>query len=498
MQTKSTMKACLPELNKTTGKSETALVLGASGYVGGNLVPYLAQQGWQVRAAARAPEVLEAREWEGVELVRADALDPDSLAEALAGTDVAFYLVHSMASGAEFGQIDLQAANNFATAAAVAGVSRIVYLGGLVPGDDAGEHIDSRRQTGDVLRQGSVPVTEIRAGIIVGPGSAAFEVMRDLTLNLPVMVTPRWVRATSPPIALQNLLVYLEAVSLLDEAAGRVYDAGGPEICSYQDMMLAMATAVGKRPPVIVPVPVLTPRLSSYWLGLTTAVPANIARALIGGLKHDFTADDAALRALVPQRLLTMRESIEAAIDTERSANVAVRWTEGNFAMRGFRHDVAYYAKHAGGSAVADADVAAVWAQVTGIGGKNRYNYMNFLWTLREIMDWCVGGPGLTRGRRHPTQLRLGDAIDYWTVTGIEPQRRLTLNFGMRAPGAGVLEFEIEPLGDGRTRVTETAYWHPRGVWGLLYWYALVPAHLFIFRGMTGAIARRAERQESG
>jgi len=478
----------------TTARRLTALVLGASGYVGGNLVPYLLQQGWQVRAAARTAAVLEARAWEGVDLVQADALDLDSLRDAVSGADVAFYLVHSMASGAGFGQLDLQAAENFATAAAKAGLQRIVYLGGLVPGGDAGEHIDSRRQTGEMLRHGSVPVTEIRAGIIVGPGSAAFEVMRDLTLNLPMMVTPRWVRAKSPPIALQNLLVYLESVGLLNEAAGNIYDAAGPEICSYQDMMREMADVVGKRPPFILPVPVLTPRLSSYWLGLTTAVPANIARALIGGLKQDFSADDAALRELVPQNLLNVRESIDAAIATERRGEVAVRWTEGNFAMRGFRHDVAYYAKRAGGSAVASADVGAVWEQVTGIGGKNRYYYMNFLWTLREIMDWCVGGPGLTRGRRHPTELRLGDAVDYWTVVGIEPQRRLTLSFGMRAPGAGVLEFEIESLEDGTTRVTETAYWHPRGVWGLLYWYALVPAHLFIFRGMTGAIARRAER----
>lgn len=484
----------MPASDESTTKPFTALVLGASGYIGGNLVPHLQQQGWQVRAAARVPAVLEAREWHGVDIVQADALVPASLSLALTGVDVAFYLVHSMASGAAFGSVDLEAAENFARAAAEAGVRRIVYLGGLVPGDNAGEHIDSRRETGDILRRGSVPVTEIRAGIIVGPGSAAFEVMRDLTLNLPLMVTPRWVRATSPPIALRNLLVYLASVSLLDEAAGQIYDAGGPEICSYEDMMRAMAAAVGKRAPLILPVPVLTPRLSSYWLGLTTAVPANIARALIGGLKHDFVADDAALKQLVPQKLLTVRESIKDAIATERSRDVAVRWTEGNFAMRGFRHDVAYYAKRAGGSSVANADVAAVWAEVTGIGGDNRYYYMNFLWTAREIMDWCVGGPGLTRGRRHPTDLRLGDAVDYWTVVGIESGQRLTLNFGLRAPGAGVLEFEIEPLADGRTRVTETAYWHPRGVWGLLYWYALVPAHLFIFRGMTAAIARRAER----
>jgi uncharacterized protein YbjT (DUF2867 family) len=392
--------------------------------------------------------------------------------------------------------MELLAADHFARAAAGAGVRRIVYLGGLVPAQDAGEHIDSRRETGDTLRRGAVAVTEIRAGIIVGPGSAAFEVMRDLVLNLPVMVTPRWVRAKSPPIALHNLLVYLEAVGLRPEAAGEIYDAGGPETCTYEDMMREVASVAGRKPPLILPVPVLSPRLSSYWLGLTTAVPANIARALIGGLRHDFTADDAALRQLVPQRLLTVREAIEAAFEAERRRTVAARWTEGDFASRGFRHDVAYYAKRASGSALAAATPAAVWEQVSAIGGDNRYYYLNVMWTAREIMDWCVGGPGLTRGRRHPAELRLGDTIDYWRVVGIEHERRLTLQFGMRAPGSGVLEFEIEPQGERQTRVTATVCWHPRGVWGLLYWYALVPAHLFLFKGLTAAIARRAELRD--
>jgi uncharacterized protein YbjT (DUF2867 family) len=473
----------------------SALVFGASGYIGSNLVPHLLDSGWRVRAAARSKAVIEARQWKEAELCQADALEPGSLGPALDGIEIAFYLVHSMAVGAHFGQLDLLAARNFARAAASAGVKRIVYLGGLVPGDEAGEHIDSRRETGAVLRRGSVPVTEVRAGIIIGPGSAAFEVMRDLVLHLPVMVTPRWVRAKSPPIALRNLLVYLEAVGLRPEAAGEIYDAGGPETCTYEDMMREVAVAAGKKPPMILPVPVLSPRLSSYWLGLTTAVPATIARALIGGLRHDFTANDAALRELVPQRLLNVREAIEAAFQAERGRAVAARWTEGDFAIRDFRHDVAYYAKRASGSALAAAGSTAVWEQVTAIGGNNRYYAMNFHWSLRETMDWCVGGPGLTRGRRHPCELRLGDAIDYWTVVGIEPERRLTLQFGMRAPGAGVLEFEIKPEGSQHTRVTATAYWHPRGVWGLAYWYALAPAHRFILKGLTAAIARRAEQR---
>jgi uncharacterized protein YbjT (DUF2867 family) len=467
------------------------IVFGASGYVGSNLVPRLARERVRVRACARNRTVLEARAWPGVELAEADALAPDTLAAALAGVDVAYYLVHSMASGEDFGRLDLEAADNFAAAAARAGVKRIVYLGGLVPSGADSEHIVSRRDTGERLRAGPVPVTEIRAGIIVGPGSAAFEVMRDLVLHLPVMVTPRWVRAKSPPIALDNLLEYLVRVAFVPEAAGRIYDAGGPESLSYEDMMRTLADVAGKRRPLIVPVPVLSPRLSSYWLGLVTAVPASVARALIGGLKHDFAADDAGLRRLVPQRLLSFREAVAAAFAAERAHTVAARWTEGAFSMRGFRHDHAFYAKKAGGSAVADAPPAAAWRQVTSIGGDNRYYFMNALWWLREFMDWCVGGPGFTRGRRHPTELRVGDVIDYWTVVGLEPERRLTLHFGMKAPGTGILEFELEPAGAG-TRIAITAYWHPRGAWGLAYWYALVPAHLFIFRGWTRAIARRA------
>lgn len=469
------------------------LVFGASGYIGSNLVPFLQKEGVRVRAAARNIDVLQARDWHGVELAQADALDSRTLTSALSDVDVAFYLVHSMAAGRDFSKLDLIAARNFAAAAASAGVKRIVYLGGLLPENPRGEHIVSRRETGDTLRSGSVPVTEVRAGIIVGPGSAAFEVMRDLALNLPVMVAPRWVRAKSPPIALENLLAYLLGVARSVQAAGQVYDAAGPEQVSYQQMMVLMAEIAGKRQPLIIPVPVLSPGLSSYWLGLVTAVPPDIAKALIGGLKHDFYADDARLRQLVPQRLLTVREGIAAAFSTEQCHHTQARWTEGAFDQRGFRHDTAFYAKKAGGSAKGSVSPAALWAQVIRIGGRNRYYYMNWLWWVREFMDWCVGGAGFSRGRRDPDTLRLGDVLDYWTVIGIEPERHLTLHFGMKGPGSGILEFDLRPAPGGDTEITITAYWHPRGVWGLLYWYALVPAHLFIFRGWTRAIIRRAQ-----
>jgi hypothetical protein len=336
-------------------------------------------------------------------------------------------------------------------------------------------------------------VTEIRAGIIVGPGSAAFEVMRDLVYHLPAMVTPRWVFARSSPIALSNLLEYLAIDPALETTANRVLDAAGPEELTYAEMMRILAETAGRRPPWIVPVPVLTPRLSSYWLRFVTAVPTNVARALIEGLKHDFIAHPQELRRLVPQRLLDFRESVEAAFAAERNAEVQARWTEGAFSMRQGRLDYAYYAKRAGGSAEARAPASAVWDLVAAIGGDNRYYGFDWLWTAREIMDWAVGGRGLARGRRHPTAVRVGDRIDSWTVVGVEPERRLTLAFGMRAPGAGVLELEVTPLGPDRTRLTATAYWHPAGVLGLLYWLSMEPAHRTIFKGMTRAICRRAE-----
>jgi hypothetical protein len=244
-------------------------------------------------------------------------------------------------------------------------------------------------------------------------------------------------------------------------------------------------------------VPVLTPQLSALWLGLITTVPASIARALIGGLKHDIPADDAALRALLPQPLMGFQDAVRAALAAEQAHTVAARWTEGRLMFRGNRTDHAFYAKRAGGSALSTASSQALWQVVCGIGGPERYYTLNGLWWLREALDWLVGGPGFSRGRRDPDHLRLGDTLDYWTVIGLQQPERLTLHFGMRCPGSGVLEFDIEDAGVQQRRLSVTAYWHPRGVWGLLYWYALVPAHLFLFKRWTRVMARRAEAAEA-
>jgi uncharacterized protein YbjT (DUF2867 family) len=471
-----------------------ALVFGASGYIGTNLVPRLAEAGWHVRAAARHRAVLEARDWQGVELVAADALDPDTLSAAVRDIDVAFYLVHSMAAGKNFAELDFEAAKNFAAAAAEAGVSRIVYLGGLIPANPRSLHLKSRAETGDVLRHGSVPVTEIRAGMIVGPGSAAYEVIRDLVNYLPIMVTPRWVQSRSTPIALDNLLDYLVGVARLPESVGKIYDVGGPEVLTYEQLMRQYGEIAGKRF-WLLSLPVLTPRLSSYWLKLVTAVPTNIARALIDGLEHDVIADNKAINELIPLKLKSFKESVAAALEAEQNDTLSAHWAEGSIVCRNFHPEYAYYAKRAGGMASTSASKEALWRQVMAFGGAEGYYYAESLWFLRRLINWFAGGPSFYRRRRHPRELRVGDVVDAWRVIAAEPNKRLTLLMEMRGPGSGVLEFEIRDRGDHRI-LNATAYWHPAGPAGLIYWYSLLPVHAFLFRGMTAAIAKRAEKKE--
>ncbi len=471
------------------------LVFGASGYIGGHLVPYLTAQGHKVRATARNVEVLESREWQGVELAQADALRPESLDEVLQDVDIAYYLVHSMAAGKDFPRLDAEAARNFAAAAARQDVRRIVYLGGLVPQTPKSLHLRSRQETGDILRAGDVPVTEIRAGMIIGPGSAAWEVIRDLVNHLPVMITPRWVFSRSTPIALSNLLRYLADAPALEETAGEIYDVGGPDVLTYADVMRQYAALVSKKLRII-PVGVLTPRLSSYWLRLVTTVPTNIARALIDGLSQDVIADDHRLEKLVPQQLLGFRESASEALDAERKHAVPARWVESAIAVEEFHPQYSYYSKQQGDSASADASAESLWRVICQFGNNGDFFYARWLWWLRRGLDWLVGGPGFRRKRRHPEQLRVGDAVDSWRVIAMQPNERLTLLMEMKSPGAGVLEFVITDEGDHR-EVSATAYFHPAGVWGLLYWYALIPAHVFIFRGMSRAIARRAAQLQN-
>ncbi len=470
------------------------LVFGASGYIGGHLVPYLLARGVSVRATARNVEVIESRGWKGVELAEADALRPETLDDVLKDVDIAYYLVHSMAAGKEFPELDATAARNFAAAAARQGVARIVYLGGLVPDAPKSAHLRSREETGDLLRAGPVPVTEIRAGMIIGPGSAAWEVIRDLVNHLPIMITPRWVFSRSTPIALENLLQYLADAPTLDETDGEIYDVGGPDVLTYEEIMRQYASLVGKNP-LIIPVRVLTPRLSSYWLRLVTSVPTNIARALIDGLSQDVIAADDRLAELIPQKLLGFRQAATEAIEADRLHAVPARWVEGAVARQEFEPEYGFYSKQMTESAATDASADALWRAICRIGNNGDFFYAPWLWWMRRTLDWLLGGPSFRRKRRHPYELRVGDTFDSWRVIAMQPYRELTMLMEMKAPGVGILEFNIEETEQGRM-VTVTGYFHPAGVWGLLYWYALVPFHDYTFSGMAREITKRAESMQ--
>lgn len=469
------------------------LVFGASGYVGRHLTARLLAQGQPVRAAARRLRALEAEGWQGAELIAADALAPASLAPALEGITVAYYLVHSMVAGGDFPARDRIAAANFAEAAASAGLKRIVYLGGLAPHAPDTVHLASRIETGDILRAGPVPVTELRAGIIVGPGSAAFEVMRDLVAHLPIMITPRWIYSKSPPLALDELLGYLIALPDQPEAAGQVLEAGGPERFTYEAMMRELAGRLGRRQPWIIPVPLLTPSLSSYWLALVTATPVNVASALITGLKHDLEADDRELRRLVPdQERIGFAESIARVFEAEQQIHATDRWREGAFELRGFRHDVSFYGKVMTVGAVARVPPAALWQVLERLGDQHHgYFFLDPVWRLRAWLDRRLGGHD---GGKRPADQELAPGIrfDFWRVLAATPARRLTLVSSLRAPGAGGMEFTITP-GGSAARLEAAIHWHPAGFWGLLYWYALWLPHWVMLRGMVRAICVEAE-----
>ncbi len=481
------------------GRSERVLVFGASGYVGRHLTARLAAAGHPVRAAARRRAPLEAEGWPGVELVAADALAPASLGPALDRVDVAYYLVHSMMAGGDFPARDRQAARNFAAAAAAAGVRRIVYLGGLAPAEIDTVHLASRVETGEILRAGAVPVTELRAGIIVGPGSAAFEVMRDLVAHLPVMVTPRWIYSRSPPLALDELLGYLEALPWVDAAAGLVLEAGGSERYTYEAMMRELATRLGRRQPWIIPVPLLTPKLSSYWLALVTATPVNVASALITGLKHDLAADDTTLRRLVPDvPRIGFAEAIARVFEAEERILATDRWREGAFELRGGRHDVSFYGKTMTAAAAAGVPPDRVWQVLERIGtAGSGYFFLNRVWRLRSWLDRALGASDA--GKRSPDgQLQPGTAFDFWRVLAAKPGRRLTLVSSLRAPGAGGMEFTITPKAAAGATLEAAIHWHPAGFWGLLYWYGLWPAHALMLKGMVRAVCVAAEAETRG
>lgn len=475
------------------------LVTGATGYIGGRLVPRLLDAGYPVRCLVRDPARLAGRPWVSrVEVVAGDCLQPETLPAALAGVSAAFYLVHSMAAGWDFAQRDERAARQFGQAARAAGVRQIIYLGGL--GDPAtalSAHLRSRQHTGAVLRESGVPVTEFRAAVIVGSGSLSFEIIRYLTERLPVMICPRWVYSRAQPIAIRNVLDYLVAALDTPACVGQVVEIGGADVLTYGEMLRGYARVRGLRR-WLLPVPVLTPRLSSYWVHLVTPVPAAIARPLIDGLRNDVVVrDDSARRWFPAIEPMPYEAAVRLALANVESGRVETAWSDAVASSQGDATPV-QLTTHEGmilerRQCVVAAPADRVFRVFSGLGGNTGWLYWNWAWRIRGAVDRLLGGVGLRRGRRDPRKLRAGDAVDFWRVEAVEPNRLVRLRAEMKLPGRAWLEFRADPRADGRTLLSQTALFAPRGLSGLVYWYALYPVHAMVFRGLVGRIARRAE-----
>jgi uncharacterized protein YbjT (DUF2867 family) len=493
---------------------QTCLVTGATGYIGGRLVPELLAAGHRVRVMTRSPERLRDHPWAGdVEVVRADATSPAAVAAACTGVDVVHYLIHALGSGPEFEATDRRTAEVMARAAKEAGVGRLVYLGALVPAEEElSPHLRSRTEVAEILLGSGVPTVVLRAAIVLGSGSASFEMLRYLTERLPVMVTPRWVHSRIQPIAVRDVLRYLVGCADLPPSVSRCFDIGGPDVMSYAEMMQRYATVAGLPRRRILPVPLFTPSLSSHWVGLVTPVPAGIARPLVESLRNTVVCGEHDIADFVPdppEGLVGFDDAVRLALERVRDSAVATRWASASVpgAPSGpLPTDPAW----AGGSLYLDertrittAAPDQVWRVVEGIGGDNGWYSFPLAWTVRGWLDRLAGGVGLRRGRRDPQRLFVGDALDFWRVEERDPGRLLRLRAEMRLPGLAWLEFHVEHGGteegtDGGTTVLrQRATFAPRGLAGHLYWWAIAGFHGIVFGGMVRGVVRAAEAADA-
>ena len=471
------------------------LLTGASGYVGGRLLSELERRGVPVRSFVRRPEALRGRVAPSTEIAAGDALDPAAVARALEGISVAYYLIHSM-GGEDFAARDREAARIFGEAAREAGLQRIIYLGGL--GQSAGglsEHLRSRQETGEILRQSGVPVVELRASIVLGSGSLSFEMIRALVERLPVMICPRWVAVEAQPIAVEDLIAYLVAALDLPSGAERIYEIGGPDRVTYGDLMREYARQRGLKR-LLIPVPLLTPRLSSLWLGLVTPLYARVGRKLVDSLRNPTVVRDPDALAAFPVKPRGVREAIARALVNEDEAFARTRWSDAvssSGLTDRYGGDVVGTRQIDSRKTFVPVPPAEAFPAIRRIGGDAGWYYGNSLWRLRGFLDLLVGGVGLRRGRRCAEELCPGDALDFWRVESYEPDRLLRLRAEMKVPGRAWLQFETTPASGG-TEIRQTAIFDASGILGRAYWYLLYPLHRFVFAGMLRAIADRAQR----
>jgi uncharacterized protein YbjT (DUF2867 family) len=476
--------------------SERPLVLltGASGYVGGRLLKALEDAGARLRCVARRPDYLRSRVATATEVVRGDVLDRASLEAALRGVSTAYYLVHSMGSAGSFEEKDREGARNFAAAAHAAGVRRVIYLGGL--GDSSGElstHLRSRHEVGEVLRASGVQVIEFRASIVIGSGSLSFEMVRALAERLPVMITPKWVAVKAQPIAISDMIDYLLAALTLEAEGNPIYEIGGADVVSYGDILREYSRQRGLHR-VMIPVPVLTPRLSSLWLGLVTPLYARVGRKLIDSMIHPTVVrDDTALKVF-SIRPRGMREAIALALRNEDADYRGTRWSDA-ISAAGEPRDWGgvRFGNRLVDSRVTHVDVPPerAFAPIQRIGGATGWYYGEWLWQLRGFLDLLVGGVGMRRGRSNAESPEVGEALDCWRVETFDPPRQLRLAAEMRIPGRAWLDFEVAPEGSGST-IRQTAIFDPVGLPGIAYWYGIFPLHQMVFAGMLRGIARAA------
>lgn len=489
----------LKTLLAADGLPARVLVTGATGYIGGRLVRELLAHGYRVTVLVRNAQRLQDYPWKSqVEIIEGDATKPEVLNKALKDTDLAYYLLHALMVSDDFEKVEEDLAREFGKAAKENGVKRIVYLGGIAAGDEKlSPHMSARAITGEILRSSGVPTVELRAGVVIGSGSASFEMLRHLTERLPVMVTPKWLKNRIQPIAIRDVLRYLVGSATIDSSVNRDFDIGGPEVFTYMEMMQIYASVAGLRKRIIIPLPVLTPKLASGWIGLVTPVPVTLAKRLVASLKHEVVARNDEIRKFVadpPGGLTDFRKAVSLALTRIKDLEVETRWssaqtpgthseplpTDPDWAGGSLYQDVRKY--------LSEDSVEKVWERVEAIGGDNGYSTATWAWELRGLMDRLVGGVGLRRGRRDPLKLREGESLDFWRVETIERPKLLRLRAEMKLPGLAWLEFRVEEK-NGKTLLTQRALYHPRGLFGHLYWWAVFPMHGIVFPSMAKKLA---------